>query len=46
MSKRGEKSRRRNLQFSLRTLLLLMLLLCGLLAWNVDKAKKQHAAVT
>ena len=45
MSDRVKKPRRRYLQFSLRTLLLLMLVLCGLLAWQIDRVKKQRAAV-
>jgi hypothetical protein len=45
MNDAGQKPRRRYLQFSLRTLLLLMLVLGGLLAWKIDKAKKQQASV-
>ncbi len=45
MSDKSESPRRRYPQFSLRTLLLLMLVLGGLLAWRVDKAKNQRAAV-
>ena len=45
MSDKSESPRRRYLQFNLRTLLLLMLVLGGLLAWKVDKARDQRVAV-
>lgn len=45
MADKGNKPRRRILQFSLRTLFLLVLVLCGLLTWKIDKVKKQRSAV-
>lgn len=45
MSNEAENPRRTYLQFSLQTLLILMLVLAGLLAWKVNRAKKQQAAV-
>ena len=45
MSDKAKKLRRPYLQFSLRTLLLLVLVLGGLLAWKVNMAKKQKASV-
>ena len=40
------KSKRRLLRFSLRALLLLMLIVCITLGWKVEKARKQREAVT
>jgi hypothetical protein len=42
---KSSKPKRRFLQFSLRTLLVVMLIVCVTLGWKVNKAKRQREAV-